>query len=120
MNLNQFASDLKSQNHFIKASFGGFQGSGKTRTATEFLIGAYKELKCTKPILFLDNEKGSRFLIPLLRKKNIPVKAKDTTNLADVLQAFKFLENKEIDFLLLKVTAEKQEQIHRRQEIVQQ
>ncbi|MCB9258481.1 MAG: AAA family ATPase [Ignavibacteriales bacterium] len=101
MNLEHFASDLKSQNHFIKASFGGFQGSGKTRTATEFLIGAYKELKCTKPVLFLDNEKGSRFLIPLLKKNNIPVMVKDTTNLADVIQAFNFLENKEIDFLFI-------------------
>jgi hypothetical protein len=36
MKLSQFASNLVSRNHFIKASFGGFQGSGKTRTATEF------------------------------------------------------------------------------------
>ena len=101
MNLQHFASDLKSQNHFIKASFGGFQGSGKTRTATEFLIGAYKELKCTKPVLFLDNEKGSRFLIPLLKKNKIPVMVKDTTNLADVIQALQYLENNEIDFLFI-------------------
>lgn len=101
LSLKDFATDLKSKNHFIKASFGGFQGSGKTRTATEFLIGAYKDLKCTKPVLFLDNEKGSRFLIPLLKKNNIPVLVKDTTSLADVIEALKFIQNKEIDFLFI-------------------
>lgn len=101
MKLSDFASELKSQNHFIKASFGGFQGSGKTRTATEFLIGAYKKLSCSHPVLFIDNEKGSRFLIPLLKKHNIPVIVKDTVNLSDVIQAFKFLESKEIDFLFV-------------------
>jgi len=101
MKLHDFASELVSKNHFIKASFGGFQGSGKTRTATEFLIGTYKDLKCTKPVLFIDNEKGSRFLIPKLKKVGIPVIAKETTSLADIIQSFKFLENKEIDFLFI-------------------
>ena len=27
MNLNDFASELAAKNHFIKASFGGFQGA---------------------------------------------------------------------------------------------
>jgi hypothetical protein len=101
MNLHSFASNLKSQNHFIKSSFGGFQGSGKTRTATEFIIGAYKQLKCSRPILCLDNEKGSRFLIPIFKKAKIEVLVKDTVNLADIIQAFNFLENKEIDFLFI-------------------
>ena len=30
MKLNDFASELAAKNHFIKASFGGFQGAGKT------------------------------------------------------------------------------------------
>jgi hypothetical protein len=101
MKLENFATDLKSNNHFVKASFGGFQGSGKTRTATEFVIGAYKELKCTKPILIIDNEKGSRFLIPIFNKAGIKAFVKDTVNLADVKEAFHFLENKEIDFLFI-------------------
>ncbi len=101
MKLTDFATDLKSNNHFIKASFGGFQGSGKTRTATEFIIGAYKELKCTKPILIIDNEKGSRFLIPIFKKAGIKAYVKDTTNLADVTASFEYLEKKEIDFLFI-------------------
>ena len=68
MKLTDFATTLAAKNHFIKASFGGFQGSGKTRTATEFIIGCYKDMKLTKPVLILDNEKGSRFLIPILKE----------------------------------------------------
>lgn len=101
MKLTDFASDLVSKNHFIKASFGGFQGAGKTRTATEFVIGAYKDLKCSKPVLILDNEKGSRFLIPIFKKAGIKAIVKDTRSLSDVRTAFEFLNNKEIDFLFI-------------------
>ena len=34
MKLNDFASELAAKNHFIKASFGGFQGAGKSMTST--------------------------------------------------------------------------------------
>ncbi len=101
MKLHDFATSLVSKNHFIKASFGGFQGAGKSRTATEFIIGTYKDLKCTKPILIIDNEKGSRFLIPIFKKAGIEAIAKDTTNLSDLHEAFNFLRNKEIDFLFI-------------------
>lgn len=101
MKLYDFATDLVAKNHFIKASFGGFQGAGKTRTATDFTIGVYKQLKLKKPILIIDNEKGSRFLINIFKKAGIKAMAKDTKRLADIIEAFKFLENKEIDFLFI-------------------
>ncbi len=101
MRLTEFASSLVSKNHYIKASFGGFQGAGKSRTATEFIIGAYKDLGCTKPILIIDNEKGSRFLIPIFKKAGIEAIAKDTTNLADIIQSFEFMQKGEIDFLFV-------------------
>ena len=101
MNLKQFASPLKAKNHFVKASFGGFQGSGKSRTATEFIIGSYKQLGCKKPLLLIDNEKGSRFLKPILEKSGIETLVKDTIELADVLDAFKFLNAGEIDYLFI-------------------
>jgi len=101
MNLKDFATELKAKNNFIKASFGGFAGSGKTRTATEFIIGAYKDLGCKKPILIIDNEKGSRFLVPMFNDAGIETLVKDTLQLADVLQAFKYLNNGDIDFLFV-------------------
>ena len=101
MKLNEFANKLSAKNHFVKASFGGFQGAGKTRTATEFIIGCYKDMKLTKPVLILDNEKGSRFLIPILKKAGIEAIAKDTTHLKDIHQAFEYLNKGEIDFLFI-------------------
>lgn len=101
MDLSEFATELKAKNQFIKASFGGFAGSGKSRTASEFVIGAYKQLGCTKPVLFIDNEKGSRFLIPLFQKAGIQTLVKDTINLADVLKSFEYLNSNEIDFLFI-------------------
>ena len=101
MKLSDFATDLVAKNHFIKGSFGGFQGAGKSRTAAEFIIGVYKQLKLSKPILIIDNEKGSRFLINLFNKAGIKAIAKDTKRLADVIQAFDFLSKKEIDFLFI-------------------
>ncbi|MFZ1290781.1 MAG: AAA family ATPase [Melioribacteraceae bacterium] len=101
MNLSDFAKPLISKDHFIKASFGGFQGSGKTRTAFEFIVGTYKQMKLSKPVLILDNEKGSRFLINLFKKNKIEAIAKETTSLKDVQESFNFLQKKEIDFLFI-------------------
>lgn len=101
ISLDKFAGNLVAKNNFIKASFGGFQGSGKTRTATEFITGSYKEMKCSKPVLCLDNEKGSRFLIPIFKKAGIKALVKDTVNLADIIQAFEYLKLGEIDFLFI-------------------
>jgi hypothetical protein len=101
MKLTDFATTLAAKNHFIKASFGGFQGSGKTRTATEFIIGCYKDMKLTKPVLILDNEKGSRFLIPILKKAGIQAITKDTNHLKDIIAAFEYLNKGEVDFLFI-------------------
>ena len=101
VNLLNFATKMKAKNNFIKASFGGFAGSGKTRTASEFIIGAYKDLECKKPILIIDNEKGSRFLIPMFEKAGIETLLKDTIELQDVLTAFDYLQNGDIDFLFI-------------------
>lgn len=101
--LELFANEIVAKNKFIKASFGGFAGSGKSRTASEFVAGAYKQLGCTKPIMVLDNEKGSRFLIPFFQKElpGVKVMLKDTVSLADVLKAMEFLDKGEIDFLFV-------------------
>ena len=101
MKLEDFASELVAENDFIKISLGGFAGSGKTRTSSEILVGCYKKMKCTKPILLIDNEKGSRFLVPFFQKHGIPVIVKDTCELADVHQALVYLQNKEISFLFM-------------------
>ena len=101
MKLEDFATNLVAENHFIKASFGGFAGSGKTKTASEFCVGVYNDLGCTKPILIIDNERGSRFLEKFFKDRGITTIVKNTTSLADILQAFTFLENNEVDFVFI-------------------
>lgn len=101
--LELFANEIVAKNKFIKASFGGFAGSGKSRTASEFVAGSYKQLGMGKPILIIDNEKGSRFLIPFFKKEipDVKVFVKDTTELADVLAAMSMLDRGEIDYLFI-------------------
>jgi len=105
MELKDFANELVAANNFIKASFGGFAGTGKTRTAIEFIIGCYDLMKIdkSKPLLFIDNEKGSRFLIPLLKEKlpGVKVLIKETDQLDDVLNAFDYLNTGKLSFLFI-------------------
>lgn len=103
MKLNEFATEMASKGNFIKAGFGGFAGSGKTRTASEFIVGFYKDLKLTKPILIIDNEKGARFL-KMFFLKHLPktqVFVKDTRRLADVIDAMQLLQNNEVEVLFI-------------------
>lgn len=101
MKLTDFATPLVAENHFIKLSIGGFAGSGKTRTASEFAAGLYKDLGLTGPILILDNELSARFLEPYFRSHNIPTLVKDTDTLGDVLAAFDFLEKGEVSLVFI-------------------
>lgn len=101
MKLDDFAGELVASNKFVKAGFGGMAGAGKSKTGTEFVIGAYKDLGYTKPVLVIDNEKGSRFLIPQFKAAGIPVRVKDTTMVADVITAFDLLRAAEVDFVFI-------------------
>lgn len=99
--LESFASKLKAKNHFIKASFAGFSGSGKSRTASEFIKGCYQDLKIDKPLLIIDNEKGSRFLIKFFEDAGIETHVKETVQLVDILSSFRLLNEGQIGFLFI-------------------
>ena len=101
MALKDFATKIAAENSFIKASFGGFAGSGKTRTASELIIGFYKKTGLKAPLLIIDNEKGSRFLVPMFENAGVETYVKETVSLPDVLQAFKMLQSGEIGFLFI-------------------
>ncbi len=100
LKLSDFASTLASENSFIKASFGGFAGSGKTRTSAEFIAGLYKKAELKKPLLIIDNEKGSRFLVPFFKSYGIETMVKETVHLADILKAFEYV-GEDIDCLFI-------------------
>ncbi len=101
LSLEGFATVLAAKVHFIKASFGGMPGSGKTTSGSDFAAGAYLDMKCTKPMLYIDNEKGSRFLVPFFKSLGIPVYVKETAHLGDILDAMKLLAAHEIDMLFI-------------------
>jgi hypothetical protein len=101
MNLEDFATDLVASNRFVKAAFGGFAGGGKSRTSAEFVIGSYHDFGYTKPVLIIDNEQGSRFLIPQFTKAKIKTSLKQTTSLADVLTAIDLVNEGQIDYLFI-------------------
>lgn len=101
LSLESFATEIAAKNPFVKASFGGFAGSGKTRTAAEFIAGVYKDMKLDAPLLIIDNEKGSRFLVKFFKDHGVRALVKDTTQLVDVLTAFKLLQSGEIGFLFI-------------------
>lgn len=51
---------------FVKASFQGPQGSGKTRTAVELACTTHRVFESKKPIAFFDTESGSDYLLDLI------------------------------------------------------
>jgi hypothetical protein len=101
MQLRDFATELVAGSRFVKAAFGGFAGAGKSRTASEFVIGAYKDLGCKEPVLIIDNEKGARFLIPAFKRAGVPALLKETTSLDDVLTGLDLLSRGEVSFLFI-------------------
>jgi len=101
MTLSNFATKLVAENSFIKASFGGFAGSGKTRTSAELIIGFYQKTGLKLPLLIIDNEKGSRFLVPMFNNAGIETYVKETTSLPDVLNALKMVQSGEVGFLFI-------------------
>lgn len=56
---------------FLKAGFFGFQGSGKTWTASRLAISLHQHIHSQKPIGFIDTETGSDFVYPLFKDAGI-------------------------------------------------
>ena len=54
---------------YLKAGFYGFQGSGKTHTATVLALGLRKQLKLKGPIAMFDTEGGAQYIGPWVKKE---------------------------------------------------
>lgn len=72
----------------FKAGIFGFQGSGKTFTATDLAIGICKLIK-NKKMAFFDTETGSDFLIPKINKNGIEVFQVKSRAFGDLLSTIK-------------------------------
>jgi hypothetical protein len=78
---------------FLKAGIFGFQGAGKTFTASQIAIGLHKYIKSTKPIAFVDTETGSSYVKPHFDKAGIKLVAAKTRAFQDLLSIMPEAEN---------------------------
>ncbi len=74
---------------FAKVGILGFAGSGKTRTATEIAVGLHKSLGSTKPVLFIDTETGSEFVLPIFKTHKIEMMVSKTRAFKDLAEGIK-------------------------------
>ena len=78
---------------FMKLGLLGFQGSGKTKTASKVVIGLVQYMKergvdyASKPVMFLDTETGSDWVIPDFKAAGIRMEAAKTRAFSDLLTA---------------------------------
>lgn len=64
---NSILKTLGKGQGFLKAGFLGFQGSGKTYTATLLAAAVRAEFGLTGPIAFVDTENATEYIAPLVR-----------------------------------------------------
>ena len=74
---------------FAKVGILGFAGSGKTRTASEIAVGLHKSIGSKKPILFIDTETGSDFVLPIFQKHGIKMLVSKTRAFTDLAAGIK-------------------------------
>ncbi len=83
-----------------KVAIQGFAGSGKSFTSVEIAIGLWKLMKSTRPIVYLDTETGSDWLLAKFEKAGIQVlrsRSRSSADMIAVLQGF----HEESDILLI-------------------
>lgn len=93
----------KAVNDAIHAKIGifGWQGSGKTWTASQIAIGLRDFIKSTKPVYFLDTENGSGYVKPaLFDAKGVPLMVLKSRAFKDLKPAIEEAE-KEASVLIL-------------------
>jgi len=69
---------------YAKVGLLGFAGAGKTRTGTEIAIGLHKAIDSRKPVLFIDTETGSDFVLPIFQKHGIELMVSKTRAFKDL------------------------------------
>ena len=75
----------ENQQAYLKAGILGFPGSGKTFTAAHLALGIAKKVGNKKPVVFLDTEAGSDYLIPVFEKAGIELLTNKSRAFLDLL-----------------------------------
>ncbi len=86
---------------FFKAAFEGEPGTGKSWTAALVAIGLHKKIGSKKPIVLIDTEKASKFLVPLFQEHGIEAMVRETHSLADLVKAMKLCSDGYADIMVI-------------------
>lgn len=87
---------------YIKAGFHGFQGSGKTYTATDFAIGIRAHFGLKGPIAFFDTEGGAAFVADKIKAATgLDVIGARSRALTDLLEVVAECEDSGVSVLLV-------------------
>jgi len=86
---------------YFKAAFEGEPGTGKSWTAALVAIGLHKKIGSKKPIVLIDTEKASKFLVPLFKEHGIEAMVRETHSLADLVKAMKLCSDGYADIMVI-------------------
>jgi AAA domain len=89
------------QTAYLKAGILGFQGSGKTYTASRMGSGLAKLSKKDAKIAFFDTEKGSDFLVSYFKQQGIQFDVVKTRSFSDLIQFMKEVEKEDYDVAII-------------------
>ncbi len=81
-----------SQAAYFKAGILGFAGSGKTHTAALVALGIVDIIRSKKPVMFLDTESGSDFLVPLFKEAGVELMVSKSRSFFDLLAGIRTAE----------------------------
>lgn len=101
-----FSTPAQVTSAHLKMGLLGFQGSGKTKTATKVTIGLIDYMKkrnityANRPVYFLDSETGSDWVLPDFHAAGIPIIPAKTRAFCDLITAVKAAE-KEASVLIV-------------------
>ena len=96
-----FFTKIGNTKPYFKAAFEGEPGTGKSWTAALVAIGLHKKLASKKPIVLIDTEKASKFLVPLFEENGIEVMVRETHSLADLVRAMKICSDGYSDIVVI-------------------
>lgn len=86
---------------YFKAAFEGEPGSGKSWTTALVAIGLHKKLKSKKPIVIIDTEKASKFLVGLFQEHGIEARVRESHSLADLVKAMDLCSKGYADIMVI-------------------
>jgi hypothetical protein len=78
---------------FVKVALDGYQGSGKSETASRIVAGVVHDFNVEGPVFLIDNEKSAKFLNPLMRSLGVKqIEVVESDSLAVVRDGIKEVE----------------------------